>query len=84
MAQSFAIIGVFGSAKMRHILKADLLQAMKESFRDLKNLRLLSPNDLEILTLRRNLERQIAALERQLREVRVRDTGQNSDYETAA
>ena len=69
---------------MRHILKADLLQAMKESVRDLENLRLLSPNDLEILTLRRNLERQIAALERQLREVQVRDTGQNSDCETAA
>ena len=58
---------VFGSAKMRHILKADLLQAMKESLRDLENLRLLSPNDLEILTLRRNLERLIAVLERLLR-----------------
>jgi hypothetical protein len=46
---------------MRHIPKTDLLEAMKESLRDLENLKLLSPNDLEILNLRRTLKDQIVA-----------------------
>ena len=50
---------------MRHIPQPDLLEAMKASLRDLDNLKLLSPDDLEILDLRRNLREQIAALERQ-------------------
>ena len=51
---------------MRHILvEADLLQAMKDSLRDLDNLKLLSPVMIsEILDLRRSLREQIAALER--------------------
>ena len=51
---------------MRHIIvETDLLQAMKDSLRDLDNLKLISPDDLEILNLRRSLKEQIAAFERQ-------------------
>jgi hypothetical protein len=53
------------SAKTRHVPQADLLQAMKDSLRDLENLKLLSPADLEIVDLRRSLKERIAALERQ-------------------
>jgi hypothetical protein len=38
---------------------------MKDSLRDLENLKLLSPADLEIVDLRRSLKERIAALERQ-------------------
>jgi len=50
---------------MRHVPTADLLEAMRESLRDLENLKLLSPDDLDILDLRRNLKERIAVLERQ-------------------
>ena len=49
---------------MRHIPKPDRLHAMKESLCDLENTKLINPNDLEILQLRRILKEQIAALER--------------------
>lgn len=49
---------------MRHIPAADLLRALKQSLLDLDGLKLISPNDLEILDLRRCLKEQIAALER--------------------
>lgn len=66
---------------MRHIPQADLLRAMKQSLRDLDNLKLLNPNDLEILRLRRSLREQIDRLERQQSEAHVRFTLQESDYE---
>ena len=69
---------------MRHIHNTELLQAMKDSLRDLDNLKLLGPNDLEILDLRRSLKEQIAALERQQSEAKVGDTKQSSDYQIAA
>ena len=51
---------------MRDILVGmDLLQALKQSLLDLDNLKLLNPDDLGILDLRRSLREQIAALERQ-------------------
>jgi hypothetical protein len=50
---------------MRHILTADLLEAMRECLRNLENLKLLSPDDLDILDLRRDLKEKIAVLERQ-------------------
>ena len=50
---------------MRQAIKAELTEAMKESLRDLENLRLLNPNDREILNLRRNLKEKIAELEGQ-------------------
>ena len=49
---------------MPHIPQPDLLEAMKASLRELNSLKLLSPDDLEILDLRRNLKEQIAAMER--------------------
>lgn len=71
---------------MRHIPQADLLQAMKQSLRDLDNLKLLNPNDLEILHLRRTLRKQIDRLERQQSELQVMATPQEleSDYEITA
>jgi len=51
---------------MRHVPETELLDAMKERLRDLEKIRLLSPTDLEILSLRRNLQRRIALLESQL------------------
>jgi len=51
---------------MRHVPEAELLDAMKEQLRDLEKIRLLSPIDLEMLSLRRNLQKRIALLESQL------------------
>ncbi|HXU14134.1 MAG TPA: hypothetical protein VN708_03315 [Terriglobales bacterium] len=56
------------SAQARHVPQADLLQAMKDCLRDLENLKLLSPDDLEIFNLRRSLKERIAELERQKNE----------------
>ena len=50
---------------MPQVPTADLLEAMRESLHNLENLKLLSPDDLDILDLRRNLKGQIAVLERQ-------------------
>lgn len=69
---------------MRHVCETDLLQALKQSLHDLDNLKLLSPNQREILDLRRSLKEQIAALERQQSEAIVRERGEKSDYEVAA
>ena len=63
---------------MRHIPNADLLEAMKDSLHHLENLKLLSPNDLEILNLRRTLKEQITALERD------ESQAQASEYKMAA
>jgi hypothetical protein len=49
---------------MRHFPQKDLLQALKASLRDLENLKLVSPDDLEILNLRCSIKERIAALER--------------------
>jgi hypothetical protein len=43
---------------------------MKESLRNLDTLELLSPDDLAILPLKRNLKAQISELERQSRDRR--------------
>ena len=66
---------------MRHIPKPDLLHAMKESLRDLENTKLLNPNDIEILKLRRTLKQQIEALERQQSQAHKR--AQSFGYEMA-
>lgn len=47
----------------RHIVKADLLDAMKESLRGLEDLNVLSANDPEIVRLKRSLKKTIAELE---------------------
>jgi len=50
---------------MRYGSKSKLLEAMRESLRNLENTQLLSPNDLYILKSRHDLEAKIAKLERQ-------------------
>ena len=50
---------------MRHVSKSELLEAMRKSLRNLENTELLSPNDLDILKSRHDLEAKIAKLERQ-------------------
>lgn len=54
-----------GCAMMRHILKPELLNAMKESLRTLENVKMLSPDDIEILRFRRSLRQKIDELETQ-------------------
>jgi len=44
--------------------KAELLEVMRKSLRNLENTKLLSPNDLDILKSRHDLEAEIAKLER--------------------
>jgi hypothetical protein len=51
-----------------------LLQAMKDNLRDLGDLKLLSPGDLDITDEKRILRQQIAALE----------NGDSDDYQMAA
>ena len=50
---------------MHHVSKPELLEAIKESLRNLENMKLLNPNDLDILKSRHDLEAKIAKLERQ-------------------
>lgn len=50
---------------MRQVPKADLLNALRQSLREVENLKLLSPDDLDILDLRRSLKERIAAIEGQ-------------------
>jgi hypothetical protein len=59
---------------MRHTLTTDLLEAMRECLGNLENLRLLSPDDLDILELRRDLKGKIAVLERQQSQLKKGDT----------
>jgi hypothetical protein len=56
-------------ANLHHIPTPELLDAMRESLRKLDNLNLLSPDDLAMLPLKRNIEDQISKLERQSMEV---------------
>jgi hypothetical protein len=57
---------------MSHILKPELLDAMKDCLRNLENTRLISPDDLDIIDEKRILRQQIAVLE------------QDDDYDIAA
>jgi hypothetical protein len=45
------------------VLRAELLEAMKGCLHDLEELKLLSPDDLDIIDERRILRRKIAELE---------------------
>jgi hypothetical protein len=47
---------------MPKIVKAELLDAMKECLHDLENTELLSPDDLDIIAQKRFLRQQIDAL----------------------
>ena len=46
-----------------HVLKTDLLAAMKLCLHDLEELKLLNPDDLEIIDEKRILRKRIAKLE---------------------
>ena len=50
---------------MRHFFEPGLLDAMKDSLRDLENVKLLSPDDLDIIDQKRILRQKIAELERE-------------------
>ena len=50
---------------MRHVSKSELIEAMRESLRNLENTKLLSPDDLDILKSKHDLEAKISKLERQ-------------------
>ena len=47
------------------VLRAELLEAMKGCLHDLEELKLFSPDDLDIIDERRILRRKIAELERE-------------------
>jgi hypothetical protein len=53
-----------GRAKMRHF-EPGLLRAMKDSLRDLENVELISPDDIDIIDQKRILRQKIAELERE-------------------
>jgi hypothetical protein len=61
-APRFGILMV-GCANMVHVLRAELLAAMKGCLHDLEELKLLSPDDLDIMDERRILRQKIAGLE---------------------
>ena len=48
-----------------HVPKAELLEAMKGCLHDLEELKLLSPDDLDIMDERRILRQKIAELEKE-------------------
>jgi hypothetical protein len=48
---------------MHHVLKPELLDAMKDCLHDLENVRLLSPDDLDIIDQKRVLRQKIDELE---------------------
>jgi hypothetical protein len=48
---------------MQNVLRAELLASMKNSLRDLENVKLLSPGDLDIIDQKRGLRQKIAELE---------------------
>jgi len=48
---------------MRHFLKSEILDALKESLRDLESLRMVSATDPELVLLKQHLHTTIAKLE---------------------
>ena len=48
---------------MRHLLKSEILDALKESLRDLESLRMVSAIDPELVLLKQHLHTTIAKLE---------------------
>jgi hypothetical protein len=52
-----------GMCQVVQVLRADLLDAMKDCLRDLENVKLLSPDDLDILDEKRSLRQKIDKLE---------------------
>jgi len=56
------LAGVCNMVQIR-VLRAELLEAMRGCLQDLEELKLLSPDDLDIIDERRILRRKIAELE---------------------
>jgi len=50
---------------MRHFREPGLLRVMKDCLRDLENVKLISPDDLDIIDEKRILRQKIAELERE-------------------
>jgi hypothetical protein len=50
---------------MHYVLKLELLEAMKDCLHDLENVKLLSPDDLDIIDEKRILRHKIAELEKE-------------------
>ena len=53
-----------GSSYMRHIPEGEPVSAMKALLHDLENTRLIFPDDISILSLRRDLRARIAEFEK--------------------
>ena len=49
---------------MRHVLNPELLYTMKACLHDLENIKTLSPDDPQLLRLKKNLRKKIAELEK--------------------
>jgi hypothetical protein len=49
---------------MRHVSEAQSLTALKALLRDLENTKLIYPDDISILSLKRDLKAKIASLEK--------------------
>ena len=49
-----------------HVLRAELLEAMKDCLHDLEEMKLLTPDDLHVIDERRILRQKIAELEEEL------------------
>jgi len=50
---------------MPHLIEPEFLDAMKDCLHDLENVKLLSPDDLDIIDQKRILRQKIAGLERE-------------------
>jgi hypothetical protein len=51
-------------ANMRHLVPPESLDVVKDCLRDLENVELLSPDDLDIIDEKRSLRQKIGELER--------------------
>ena len=49
---------------MRHVSEAETLTALKDLLRDLENTKLIYPDDISILSLKRDVKAKIASLEK--------------------
>ena len=66
---------------MRQIPRAELLDAMKECLRELENMTLLSPDDLDIIDQKRTLQQQITELEKKGADIKGQHAGgRGSDF----
>jgi hypothetical protein len=60
-----ALASYIPGCAMHHVSKPELLDAMKDCLHDLENVKLISPDDLDIIDEKRILRHTIAELERE-------------------